>query len=285
MSILSCPEAIDTSAVKRNNKTPVSTSRSTSYITSLPEENDFITLLLPDENGITSLPVGGPRTKRKKKRNDKQPRHIDTITSLQEEEKTGLTRASSTRTCSTRSCSSRTRTSTRTIKKTNVVSIREENNKVFKYPRVKTKYKSICWISQDEIHHNMMMNQIRRLVQEKIIKLLAKDDDYSVLLTKQHESEYSDTETTEIESCVSECEYEIDDDDDHQWEEQNDQGEWRVIKEEPTVLKPTTKPQGNINSLLEEKNRMVHNLVDAIMDQGHDEIYSFLTSKCTISFS
>ena len=146
----------------------------------------------------------------------------------------------------------------------------------------------------------MMMNQIRRLVQEKIINLLAKDDDYSVLLTKQHESEHesehehddkckslqskSDTETTEIESCESECEYEIDDDDDHQLEEQNDQGEWRVIKEEPTVLKPTPKPQGN-NSLLEEKNRMVHNLVDAIMDQGHDEIYSFLTSKCTISFS
>jgi hypothetical protein len=30
---------------------------------------------------------------------------------------------------------------------------------------------------------------------------------------------------------------------------------------------------------------MILHLIDAIMERGHDEIYSFLTWKCTISFN
>jgi len=126
-------------------------------------------------------------------------------------------------------------------KATNVVSIREENNTVLEIPRYRREDKPKLWASKVEIHHNMMMEKIRGLVQQKLLEEVASNDEF-----------FADIDVLAIEI-----------DDHNSWQQEQKQ----------------QKPETEEDILLAKKARILQNLLEDIMEFPSDDILSFLTSS------
>ncbi len=144
------------------------------------------------------------------------------------------------------------------------VSLEESNNEVFEIPRISERYKARCWITRKELEHNFMMNRVRNLVEQKLVKLLSKNDDF-------HNITSNETDDTETET-----------------EAEDDLLLDGLLGKEPSTLHhPQQHEEKDIKRGLvpERRDRILQQLLDAIMERRKQDIHSFLTSKCSISFS
>ena len=141
------------------------------------------------------------------------------------------------------------------------VSLRESKNEVFEIPRINERYKTKCWITREELEHNFMMSRVRKLVEEKLVKLLSKNEDFYELTDAADETE---TETEGEEELLDGL---LGKEPSTQYSQHN---EGKVIK------------RGLVSS---RRERILQHLLDAIMERRKKDIHSFLTSKCSISFS
>lgn len=140
------------------------------------------------------------------------------------------------------------------------VSFNEENTERVEIPRISRRYKTKCWITKEEIQHNVMMNKVRGMVRSKLISVMAKEDDI-----------FEDADETETETTESETEGDDD------LLEGLSQREGEIHKEEQ---------RSNARMVhLARKDRIIQHLLDAIMERRNEDIHSFLTSKCSITFS
>lgn len=141
------------------------------------------------------------------------------------------------------------------------VSLRESKNEIFEIPRISERYKTRCWITKEELEHNFMMSRVRKLVEEKLVKLLSKNEDFYELT--------EDTDETETET---EAEEELLD---------------GLLGKEP-LTQHSQNQEGAVikrGMVPERRERILQHLLDAIMERRKQDIHSFLTSKCSISFS
>jgi hypothetical protein len=145
------------------------------------------------------------------------------------------------------------------------VSFSEEFNTEVEVPRVNKKYRKKCWITHDEVQHNMMMFKIRGMVQDKLVELLAND-----------EKSFADNEETEA------TETDITEASDDSWQSQGQESEQEQEQGQKLQQQESEEKQ---RIPMARKNRILQHLLDAIMERRKEDIYSFLTSKCTISFN
>ena len=143
------------------------------------------------------------------------------------------------------------------------VSFDENNIEQIEVPRISRKYKARCWITKEEIRYNIRMNKVRKMVRAKLVKLLAKNDEFFV-------------DEDETETDITESETETADDDLLEGLSQQHGGQ--IHQEEERI-----KQQRTIK--LARKDRLLQHLLDSIMERSKEEIHSFLTSKCSITFN
>ncbi len=144
------------------------------------------------------------------------------------------------------------------------VSFDEKNIEQVEVPRISRKYKARCWITKEEIRYNIMMNKVRGMVRAKLVKLLAKNDDFFV-------------DEDETETDITESETETVDDDLLEGISRHNAGQIHQEEEERITQQRTIK--------LARKDRILQHLLDSIMERSKEEIHSFLTSKCSITFN
>ena len=141
------------------------------------------------------------------------------------------------------------------------VFLRESKNEVFEIPRISERYKTKCWITKEELEHNFMMSRLRKLVEEKLVKLLSKNEDFYELTDDADETE---TETEAEEELLD-----------------------GLLGKEPSAQHSSNQEGAVIKRGMvpERRERILQHLLDAIMERRKQDIHSFLTSKCSISFS
>lgn len=144
------------------------------------------------------------------------------------------------------------------------VSFDEKNIERVEVPRISRKYKARCWITKEEIRYNIMMNKVRGMVRAKLMKLLAQNDEFFV-------------DEDETESDITESETEAVDDDLLEGLSRQHGAEVHREEEERITQQRTIK--------LARKDRILQHLLDSIMERSKEEIHSFLTSKCSITFN
>ena len=149
------------------------------------------------------------------------------------------------------------------------VSFEDSKNKKIEVPRISKKYIKKCWFSAEEIQQNMMMQKIRRMVHEKLLKNLPEKDEYFI---------YDDVSDTEYESEEFGDSWHSQESKQSSHDEQEKSHGDHV---EPELLEP----KGKELLLTKKGARILEHLIEAVMDRPKEEIYSFLTSKCTISFT
>lgn len=125
-----------------------------------------------------------------------------------------------------------------------VVSFQEEYNQEVEIPRHRPEDKRTLWISHLEIRHNSFLVRVREMVEDKLVELFTNANDDDISLLDM--------------DCL---------DENDGWQEQKYEEE--ESDEELLITKKTT---------------IIEHLTESIMDRPRDEIYSFLSSKPTISF-
>lgn len=143
------------------------------------------------------------------------------------------------------------------------VLLRESKNEVFEIPRVSERYKTRCWITKEELEHNFMMSRVRKLVAEKLVKLLSKNEDFYELTDDADETE-TETEAEEEEELLD-----------------------GLLGKAPSTQHSQNQEGAVIKRGMvpDRRERILQHLLDAIMERRKQDIHSFLTSKCSISFS
>ena len=207
---------------------------------------------------------GGAEINRRRYRRQETPEPIEDSVALEKPDRRDI----SEKTLDTVSCSddesSCDGSYTKPKKSPRRVSLEESNNEVFEVARIHERYKTRCWITKEELEHNFMMNRVRNLVEQKLIKLLSKNDEFFAITS-------DDTDDTETET-----------------EGEDELLDGLLGKElSTTTLQPQQHEEKAIKRGLvpARRDRILQHLCDSIMERQKRDIHSFLTSKCSISFS